>query len=149
MDTLIHRRVAAAREGTNPTVVCRISSGWVVLGDTQFLHGYSLLLPDPVVPDLNTLGRGERTAYLYEMTIIGDALLEVTGAYRINYDILCNTEPALHAHICPRYLSEPEELRRGPPWVYSQRSINQTPFDAERDKELMERLAYEISRRLR
>jgi len=149
MDTLIHRRVEAARAGTNPTVVCRISSGWVVLGDTQFLHGYSLLLPDPVVPDLNTLGREERTAYLYEMTVIGDALLEVTGAYRINYDILCNTEPALHAHICPRYLNEPEDLRRGPPWVYSQRGINQIPFDAERDKELMDNLAGAICRRLR
>jgi diadenosine tetraphosphate (Ap4A) HIT family hydrolase len=149
MDTLIHRRVEAARAGTNPTVVCRVSSGWVVLGDTQFLHGYSLLLPDPVVPDLNTLGREERTAYLYEMTIVGDALLEVTGAYRINYDILCNTEPALHAHICPRYLSEPEELRRGPPWVYSKRGINQIPFDAERDMELMDKLADAICRRLK
>ena len=28
-------------------------SGWAVLGDTQILPGYSLLLPDLVVPDLN------------------------------------------------------------------------------------------------
>jgi len=129
--------------------MCQISSGWVVLGDTQFLRGYSLLLPDPVVPDLNTLGKEERITYLYEMTIIGDALLEVTGAYRINYDILCNTEPALHTHICPRYLSEPEELRKGPPWVYSKRGINQIPFDAARDKELMDQLADAIRRRLK
>jgi len=29
-DTLIHQRVAAARDGTNPTVVTRVHSGWVV-----------------------------------------------------------------------------------------------------------------------
>jgi len=82
------------------------------------------------------------------MTILGDALLEVTGAYRINYDILCNTEQALHAHVCPRYMTEPEELRKGPPWAYSKRQINQIPFDCTRDKALMEQLAEAIQRRL-
>jgi diadenosine tetraphosphate (Ap4A) HIT family hydrolase len=149
MDTLIHRRVKAARAGTNPTVICPVSSGWVVLGNTQFLRGYSLLLPDPVVPNLNALSREARTPYLYEMSVIGDALLEVTGAYQINYDILCNTEQALHAHICPRYLSEPEELRRGPPWVYSDRGLNQVPLNVSRDRELMDQLADAIRRRLR
>ena len=55
MITLIHRRVEEARQGINPAVICRVPSGWVVLGDVQFLHGYSLLLPDPVVPSLNAL----------------------------------------------------------------------------------------------
>ena len=146
--TLIHRRVETARAGTNPTVVCRVSSGWVVLGDIQFLRGYSLLLPDPVVPDLNALTKQQRLNYLYEMSILGDALLEVTDAYRINYDILCNTEPALHAHVCPRYLTEPEELRQGPPWGYQTRQLNQVPFDYERDKELMGQLAAAIHQRL-
>ena len=53
--TLIHERVEAARAGTNPTVICRMPSGWAVLGDAQFLRGYSLLLADPVVADLNAL----------------------------------------------------------------------------------------------
>jgi diadenosine tetraphosphate (Ap4A) HIT family hydrolase len=148
MTTLIHRRVKMAQTGDNPTVVCKVSSGWVVLGDIQFLRGYSLLLPDPVVPDINALTKNERKTYLYEMTILGDALLEVTGAYRINYDILCNTEQALHAHVCPRYLSEPEDLRKGPPWVYSERGINQVSFDVTRDRELMEQLSEAIRQRL-
>lgn len=147
-DTLIHRRVESARAGTNPTVICRVSSGWVVLGDMQFLRGYSLLLPDPVVPDLNALDKQARMTYLYEMTVIGDALLDVTGAYRINYATLCNSEPALHTHICPRYLREPEDLRQGLPWVYSQRGINQIAFDVTRDRALMDQLADVIRRRL-
>ena len=105
MTTLIHQRVEWAREGANPTVICRMPSGWAVLGDDQFLRGYSLLLPDPVVPDLNSLASDERLRFLGDMAILGDALLEVTGAYRINYEILGNTEPALHAHVFPRYLT--------------------------------------------
>ena len=90
MSTLIHQRVAAARAGTNPTVICQMPSGWVVLCDVQFLRGYSILLPDPVVPDLNSLDREQRAQYLLDMVTIGDALLEVTGAFRINYEILGN-----------------------------------------------------------
>lgn len=99
MITLIHRRVELAREGKNKTVICRVLSGWVVLGDIQFLRGYSLLLPDPVVYELNSFSVEERTIFLRDMTIVGDALLKITSAQRMNYDILGNGEPALHAHI--------------------------------------------------
>jgi diadenosine tetraphosphate (Ap4A) HIT family hydrolase len=76
-------------------------SGWAVIGDQQFIPGYSLLLPNPVATDLNALTGEQRNQYLSDMVLIGDALLEVTDAYRINYEILGNTEPALHAHIFP------------------------------------------------
>ena len=98
MSTLIHERVAAAHVGTNPTVICRMPSGWAVLCDVQFLRGYTILLSDPVVPDLNALDREHRAQFLLDMVTIGDALLEVTGAFRINYEILGNLDPALHAH---------------------------------------------------
>ena len=118
MKTLIHERVEQARDGKNPAVICKMPSGWAVLGDSQFLKGYCLLLPDPVVPDLNALDLDGRKQFLQDMTIIGDALLEVTGAYRINYDILGNLEPALHAHVIPRYTEEPEEKRTKPAFFY-------------------------------
>ena len=148
MSTLIHQRVAAARAGTNPTVICQMPSGWVVLCDVQFLRGYSILLPDPVVPDLNSLDREQRAQYLLDMVTIGDALLEVTGAFRINYEILGNLEPALHAQIIPRYLSEPEELRKGPVFAYDKAYRNSIEFDCERDKELMQQIAVAIQVRL-
>lgn len=55
MNTLIHQRVNDCRAGRYAKTVCRVSSGWVVFGDVQFVRGYSLLLPDPVVADLNEL----------------------------------------------------------------------------------------------
>ena len=137
MDTLVHQRVAAARNGENPTVICRVRSGWIVLGDNQVLKGYSLLLPDPVVEDLNALSAPKREQFCADMVHLGDALLDITEAYRINYAILGNLDPALHAHITPRYLEEPDEKRQ----AYG-RYDNDTavPFDLARDKNLMERI---------
>lgn len=148
MSTIIHKRVESARAGANPTVVCRVPSGWVVLADQQYLHGYCILNADPVVASLNDLDPAGRAAFLGDMAAVGDALLEVTGAYRINYAILGNSDPALHAHIVPRYLSEPEALRRGLPWSYPAQEMNARPFDPARDGELMQQLAAAIQKRL-
>jgi len=148
MPTLIHRRVAAARAGANPTKICRMPSGWAVLGDAQFLRGYSLLLSDPVVPNLNALDKAQRQQFLYDMSVVGDALLEVTDAFLINYEILGNADPALHAHLFPRYSDEPEERRKGPAFLYDQSVRSSRPFDLDRDRPLMEQLAAAIQRRL-
>ncbi len=145
MPTLIHQRVRAAQEGNNPAVICRMPSGWAVLGDQQFIPGYSLLLPDPVVADLNALMGQQRDQYLSDMALIGDALLEVTDAYRINYEILGNTEPALHAHIFPRYRSEPEGPRSVPVWAgYADEELASRPLDLVRDRSLIENIAAAI-----
>src|SRR3984893_17209643 len=115
-ETVIHTQVAAARDGRDPRVIARLYSGWAVFGERQFVRGYALLLPDPVVPDLNSLGARERIAFLSDMSRLGDALLKVTGAARINYAIFGNQEAALHAHVIPRYVDEPEALRGTQPW---------------------------------
>ena len=118
MTTAIHRRVAALNAGTDPTGIVRLHSGWVALGDPQVLAGYCLLLPDPVVPDLNALGGAARAAFLADMARVGDAVLAVTGAVRCNYAVFGNLEPALHAHVFPRYADEAEALRTANPWGY-------------------------------
>ena len=148
MTITIPERIAAARLGTNPSVIRRVPSGWAVMCDMQFLRGYTILLADPVVGSINDLDRLQRVDYLNDMTLIGDALLEVTGAYRINYGIMGNSDPFLHAHIVPRYLSEPDKLRTGLPWSYPQKMVDEVVFDLERDKELMQQIAAAIQKRL-
>jgi diadenosine tetraphosphate (Ap4A) HIT family hydrolase len=146
MSTFIHQRVQLAQAGANATVICRMPSGWAVLGDMQVTPGYTILLSDPVVPDLNALALEERARFLRDMSLIGDALLEVTGAALINYEILGNTDRALHAHIVPRYSDEPDEQRRRPIWVSDLR--NAPKFDLDRDRELMDKIAQAIQNRL-
>ena len=140
MSTLIHERVELARRGLSPQVICRLKSGWAVLGDSQFIAGYSLLLPDPLVPSLNDLAPDQRAQFLLDMTAIGDALLATTDAYRINYEILGNTEPALHVHIFPRRMSEPNEYRFGPVFAYPKADRESRPFDPARDDRLLRSL---------
>jgi diadenosine tetraphosphate (Ap4A) HIT family hydrolase len=116
--TAIHRQVEAARRGELVRVIKRMTSGWAVLGDPQITRGYCLLLPDPVVAHLNALSGEARDRFLLDMAALGDAVLETTGADRINYEILGNVEPALHAHIIPRHASEDPELRKKPVWLH-------------------------------
>jgi diadenosine tetraphosphate (Ap4A) HIT family hydrolase len=144
---LIQERVAQARLGTNPKVLCRTTSGWAVMGDVQFLPGYCLLLPDPVVPSLNDLNANERIRFLSEMTLIGDAVLEVTSATRINYEILGNAEPELHAHVFPRFRDEPEDLIRRPVWFYDWKTAPQ--FSEEIHGRLKQRITNAIKNRIK
>lgn len=148
MPPTIPQRVEAARAGNNPALICRVPSGWVILCDLQFLSGYCILLPDPVVPSLNDLNHQGRSGFLCDMALVGDALIEVTGAYRINYAIAGNSDPYLHAHIVPRYLSEPDEYRKGLPWSHPQAEIDSLLFDLARDKSLMEKLRHAIEFKL-
>ena len=58
-----------------------------------------------------------RDLFLSEMAALGDALLALTTATRINYAMFGNVEPALHAHIFPRRSTEPEATRTAQPWA--------------------------------
>jgi diadenosine tetraphosphate (Ap4A) HIT family hydrolase len=115
--TAIHELVTRCREGRLPACVAAVESGWVVMADKQVLRGYCLLLPDPVVGHLNHLQEPARAVFLRDMAALGDALLKVTGALRINYAMFGNVEPALHAHAFPRYADEPEATRTAQPWA--------------------------------
>lgn len=116
-----------------------MKSGWAVMGDVQFLPGYCLLLPDPVVPSLNDLDAEARATYLLDMARIGDAVLQTTGALRMNYEILGNSEPELHCHILARYSSEPEENRQMPVWFYDWKTA--TPYAEQAHGDLRKRIA--------
>ncbi len=142
-DTAIHRRVAACRAGTDPTSICRLPTGWAVMGDPQVLRGYCLLLPDPVVPHLNALSLQGQAAFLADLARLGQAAFEVTGALRINYALFGNVEPALHAHVFPRYVDEPEALRTANPWGYDWAVAPR--FDAAADGALLNSIRARLS----
>ena len=144
MVTAIHRRVEACRAGTDPTAIARLPSGWAVLGDPQVLRGYCLLLPDPVVPHLNALAPAAQAAFVADMARLGQAVLELTGALRINYALFGNLEPALHAHVVPRYADEPGQLRTAHPWAYDWTAAPR--FDATLHGDLLRALRERVAR---
>lgn len=112
-------RIASILDHTNPTFLAEMESGYAVIADTQFLPGYSILLPKHHVAQLNDLSVKERTCFLRDMTILGDAIaLACKPIVRLNYDILGNTDTFLHAHVFPRYSWEPTERLKMPTWLY-------------------------------
>ena len=145
MTTALHQCVQQARDGENPTAIARLPSGWVLMGDAQVLPGYCLLVADPVVADLHELTPGARVQFLSDMALLGEALMRVTGAARMNYEILGNSTPALHAHLFPRYDHEPELLRTQPVWRYDSVAWHAVPFDRGEHPPMMQRIATELS----
>ncbi len=137
-------RIETARSGTNPSIICRVPSGWVALADMQYLRGYCILLADPVVDSINALDHQARSRFMLDMSIVGDALIQVTHSFRINYAMFSNTDPYLHAHIIPRYLEEPDANRLNTAWSYSKEHMASAPFDLDRDRTLMVELKQAI-----
>jgi diadenosine tetraphosphate (Ap4A) HIT family hydrolase len=146
MSTAIHRRVDALRQGADPSVIARLRSGWLVLASPQVTPGYCLLLPDPVVSDLNALTGAERHQFLQDMADCGDVLRDVLGAIRINYAMFGNVEPALHAHLFPRYHDEPSEQATAQPWALDWTAAR--AVDPSRDGPLITLLANAIRQRV-
>jgi len=113
----IARRVARARAGQDPDLLARMPSGFAVLGKYQPgpIRGSCMLFPDRVVSSPNDLSPADRARFFGDLVLLGDAILEVTGAERINYLVLCNQVPELHGHCVPRFASEdPARRLQGP-----------------------------------
>lgn len=47
------------------------------------------------------------SGFMQEVQLAARVLKEVTGAFKINYEIHGNTVPHLHLHLFPRYLDDP------------------------------------------
>lgn len=126
MRTPIHERVERIRAGHDPQCLGRMRSGYAILGKHQPdpIRGCCMLLADlpadllgdapcpPTPAHLNDLPAAARSAFLNDMALLGDAVQRATACERLNYLILCNQVPALHAHAIPRFAGESLEKRR-------------------------------------
>jgi diadenosine tetraphosphate (Ap4A) HIT family hydrolase len=118
------QRLAAARAGQNPAVIAKLRSGYVTMGQTQFLPGYCVLVSDTDdIDHLTDLPGPARAQFLVDMGLLGEALMTACVAWdpafaRLNYEILGNHWRRLHAHVFPRYAWEPAELHDATVWSY-------------------------------
>jgi diadenosine tetraphosphate (Ap4A) HIT family hydrolase len=144
--------IAAALRGENPKVMARMRTGFAVIGDTQFLPGYSLLLTDDLEVDHPTdLPWSVRRDFFFDLSLLGEAVFAVTrnqGAQRINYEVLGNAWPHLHGHVHPRYEWEPLDKISGPVWRYPRelRDAAEHAYDEARHGELRAAISAELTR---
>ena len=147
-----HDRVAAARQGTNPTVLGRMQTGWAVIGDYQRLPGYTVLLYDGDADQLLDLPREDQIGFLADLALLGEAVAAACSALdpsfaRLNYEVLGNAYHHLHGHIRPRYQWEADDLRRGPVWRYTDLTDDAYKLDGRHDP-LRKAIAAEIEKRV-
>lgn len=141
-------RIGAALRGENPMVIARMKSGFAVLGDFQLLPGYCVLLAYPQTDSLNALSPEARRQYLFDMTLIGDAIMNVCRPLRLNYATLMNEDHYLHTHIHPRYSWEPEAHLSRPVFLYPPevKFGADVAYCEEKHGEMKQQLALELER---
>lgn len=140
-------RIEAAHKGENPMVIAKMRSGFAVMGDTQFLPGYCLLLPWKAYSSLEELDFQKRSEYLLDMSLIGEAISVVCNPRRINYSIYGNTDAYLHSHIFPRYNWEPKERIPYPVWQYPSNKWFDAEYQYKEEKHggLKQKLSHKIN----
>ena len=144
--------ITLALRGENPLVMARMRSGFAVIGDTQYLPGYSLLLPvDEYVDHPTELPWADRRAFFFDLTILGEAVFNAGrkhGVWRINYEVLGNSWPHLHGHVHARYSSEPADMITGPIWRYPKeiRHAAEFAYDDERHGQLRAEITAELKK---
>lgn len=106
-------RVGSALRGENPMVMARMRSGFAVIGDTQWLPGYCVLLSDdPQADHLTDLEWPARARFLFDLALLGEAVertCRADGLKRVNYEVLGNSLGILHGHVFARYEWEPAD----------------------------------------
>jgi diadenosine tetraphosphate (Ap4A) HIT family hydrolase len=139
-------QLAQLEAGNHPRFIAEFSTGYVVLGESQFFRGYTLFLSKSPAPDLEDLPREVRFQFLKEMALVSEAVSQVLQPHKMNVESLGNVVPHLHFHLFPRYLNESEPQK--PVWNCAPQDAEKYLFEAARDGDLISqiRAAIESSR---
>ncbi|MET3557644.1 diadenosine tetraphosphate (Ap4A) HIT family hydrolase [Streptococcus rupicaprae] len=130
-----------------PYFVYEFETSYVEMGKNQFWEGYCILFTKGQYDHLTDMPIDVREKYLIEMSILGDAMMEVLQARRINYSILGNSHPVTHAHLFPRYDWEDETLGKSVVWRYDDEVFQDPKYAfSEKHASLKQALAEAIER---
>jgi diadenosine tetraphosphate (Ap4A) HIT family hydrolase len=139
---LVCERIKSIENGTNKNFICELNASYVVLGDSQYYKGYTLLLSKMHCTELHDLENGIRKTYLNEMATVAEAVFKVFEPKKMNYELLGNKHAHLHWHIFPRYLNDPSPLK--PVWIIKDEIRNNILLNNADRAKIIEQLKSEI-----
>jgi diadenosine tetraphosphate (Ap4A) HIT family hydrolase len=87
------------------------------LADDQTWPGWSTLILKSHKTEIFMLTKEERAAAIEEVSRAAEFLKKVTGAHKMNIELLGNQEPHVHWHLVPRKTDDPAWNR--PIWVHA------------------------------
>ena len=115
MPCLICERIRLINEGATPYFVAELETGYVVLGDHQHFHGYTLFLCREHACELFQLPNPFRAKHMEEMVLVSQAVFEAFHPEKLNYEVLGNADGHIHWHLFPR--NPGDTPKRGPVWM--------------------------------
>ena len=114
MSCLICDRIAMIQTGKNPYFVAELSTGYVVLADSQYFPGYTLFLAKRHVTELHLMPPAEKAQFMLEMSWVSEACAQAFHADKMNLELLGNGDSHVHWHLFPRHIGDTEQP--GPVW---------------------------------
>ncbi len=87
------------------------------LAKNQYVRGYCVLMCRRHVIEPYDLSADERAMFFGDLAAVGKGLQAAFSADKMNYNLLGNVVPHLHAHILPRYFTDDAPRRPIDPGV--------------------------------
>jgi diadenosine tetraphosphate (Ap4A) HIT family hydrolase len=88
--------------------IAELETGYALLSNKwQYFKGYTFFLSKMHVNELHLMPPEFRKQFLFEMTVVSEAVQNAFGAKKINCESLGNSWPHVHWHIIPRYGTDP------------------------------------------
>jgi len=87
----------------DPYFIKEMETGYVCLGWHQYFEGYTVFICKQHKTELHFLETEFRKKFLYEMSLVAEAVYKAFNPQKLNYDLLGNGYPHMHWHIIPRY----------------------------------------------
>jgi diadenosine tetraphosphate (Ap4A) HIT family hydrolase len=121
--------------------IVELETSTLGLYDDVRFPGRCLLVYHEHVEHLTELTTAAACAFFEDARTAASAILGITGASRMNYAVLGNTEPHLHFHLIPRIVaSDPVPTR--PPWDHPEQ---RAPMEPQKIESLRSRLRAALS----
>ena len=99
------------RELPADDVVWQFPHSVALLGPWQYYTGYCILVARSHNTELHHMPTAERSAFLEEMVVLGQAIEATFHPRKLNCESLGNQVPHLHWHLFPRRADDPEMLK--------------------------------------
>lgn len=135
-ECFVCNRIEMIKKGKNPYYVKELKTGYVVVGDVQRFRGYTLFLCKEHAEEIHFLEKEFRKEFLYEMSIVAEAVYNAFHPDKLNYELLgVGNAVHMHWHIFPRY--EGDTPIKGPVWKLDKSEMNDETYKLS-DNELFE-----------
>ncbi len=105
------------QEDEHGIAVADLQFSRLFLSKNQYVRGYCVLICRRHVIEPFELMADERAMFFDDLARAGKSLQEAFGADKMNYNLLGNVIPHLHAHILPRYFTDAAPRRPIDPGV--------------------------------